>query len=450
MNVTETANEGLHRAWRVIVPAVEIDSTLNQRLAELGRTIKMPGFRPGKVPLGIVRKRYGSSVLGEVLEKTVQDSSAKLLEERDVRPALQPKIEVVNFAEGTDLEYTMAVETLPEIEPSDLTGLALERLVVPVTDEAVDAALERLAKANRAFVAVETPRPAEPGDQLIIDFAGSLDGVARPEMAGTDYPLELGSGSFIAGFEDQLVGLKPGETRTVTLTFPGEYHAADLAGKEAVFEVTAKELRAPVERAIDDELAKALGQEDVAALRQAVRTQIEREYGQYSRLKLKRALLDALAERHDFPVPQGMVDLEFDSILRQLKGDAETSGEAEPDDAAKAEYRQIAERRVRLGLLLSEIGKRGNVQVPQEEVNRALIAEARRHPGQEREVFELYRNNPRALDALRAPLYEDKVVDHILETVTLSDRPVSVEELTRDDDVTEPAESVAEAATQTG
>jgi trigger factor len=436
MNVTETAHEGLNRTWRVVVPATEIGANVDRRLTELSKTIKLPGFRPGKVPLSLVKKRYGSSVMGEVLEKTVQDSSSKLLQDNDVRPALEPKIEVVSFAEGTDLEYTMAVEALPDIEPADLAGVSLERVVASVDDKAVDEAIDRIANNNRDFEPVKKKRAAKKGDQLLIDFAGTVDGEARPGMDGKDYPLELGAGNFIPGFEDQLIGIKPEETKTITVTFPEQYHAAELAGKEARFEVTAKELRAPVKTEVNDEFAKKLGLTDLETLKKMAREQIEGEYGRLTRLKLKRSLMDALAERHDFPVPQGMVELEFESIWKQVQAELTEEEKAKPEDEVKAEYRAIAERRVRLGLLLSEIGKRNTIQVTQEELNRGLIAEARRYPGQEREVLDAYRNNPRALDALRAPIYEDKVVDHILGTVTLTDRSVTPEELAREDDET--------------
>ncbi|HLG89905.1 MAG TPA: trigger factor [Alphaproteobacteria bacterium] len=437
MNITETAHEGLQRTWRVVVPATEIGANVDRRLAELSKTIRLPGFRPGKVPLGIVKKRYGSSILGEVLEKTVQDSSSQVLKEQAVRPALEPKIEVVNFAEGTDLEYTLAVETLPDVEPADLSGLALERPVVPVGEAEVDKALEKLREVNPTFEPVKQARMAKKGDQLVIDFAGTVDGVARPGMDGKDYPLELGSGGFIPGFEDQLIGIKPEETREITVTFPTEYHAAELAGKEAKFTVTAKELRGKVEATLDDEFAKKLGQADLGALKETVKTQLDKDYGQLSRLKLKRKLMDALAERHDFAVPQGMVDIEFDSIWRQIQAELEKEPSDKTEEEQKAEYRKIAERRVRLGLLLSEIGKRNNIQVAQEELNRALIAEARRFPGQERQVLEAYTKNPRALDALRAPIYEDKVVDHIFGMIQITDRTVTPDELTSDEDEAE-------------
>lgn len=434
MNVTETAREGLNRSWRVVVPATEIGAQVDKRLTELSKTIKLAGFRPGKVPVSIVKKRYGQSVMGEVLEKTVQDSSTKVLEEQEVRPALQPKIEVVSFAEGTDLEYTMAVEALPQVEPADLADLALERVVAPVEDAKVDEAVERLAAGAKEFESPETPRPAEKGDQVLIDFAGTIDGEARSGMSGEDHPLELGSGRMIAGFEDQLIGASADEKRVVTVTFPADYHAPELAGKEAVFDVTVKEVRAPVPTVIDDALGKKFGFDDLDALKKALREQIEGDHNRLSRLKLKRKLMDALAERHDFAVPQGMVDIELESIWKQVEPELTDEEKAKPIDEVKGEYRKIAERRVRLGLLLSEIGKRNTIQVTQEELNRGLIAEARRYPGHEREVIEAYRENPRMLDALRAPIYEDKVVDHILTTISVTDRSVTPEELARDDD----------------
>jgi trigger factor len=330
----------------------------------------------------------------------------------------------------------MAVEALPEIEPVDITDVKLERVVANVEDKAVDEAIERIAGSNKSFEPVKKKRAAKEGDQLVIDFAGKVDGEARPGMDGQDYPLELGTGAFIPGFEEQLIGIKPGDTKTIEVTFPEQYHAEELAGKKAEFEVTAKELRGSVKTEIDDEFAKKLGLTDLEALKKLARDQIEGEYGRLTRLKLKRALMDALAERHDFPVPQGMVDLEFEAIWKQVQPELTEDEKKKPEDELKAEYRAIAERRVRLGLLLSEIGKRNSIQVTQEELNRGLIAEARRYPGQERDVLEAYRNNPRALDALRAPIYEDKVVDHILGTVTLTDRSVTPEELAREDEET--------------
>lgn len=436
MNITETSTDGLARTFKVVITAQEIDEKVKGRLEELRRTVQLPGFRPGKVPVAVIRQRYGASVLSEALEEAVSDTSRQAVAERGLRVALQPKIAVDKYEENGDLEYTMTVELLPDIEPSDLSGLELEKPVATVDDAALDEALTRLAGSRAATEPVTEDRGAENGDTVVIDFAGTVDGEARPGMDGKDFPLELGSGQFIPGYEEQLVGAKAGEHRSVTVTFPEGYHAAELAGREAVFEVDVKELRASVPAAVDDELAKSFGLESVDKLKETVRDKMVSDYAGVSRLRVKRQLLDKLAESHDFPVPLGMVEVEFEAIWRRLQdelknGDAgEDAGKSE--DELKAEYNAIAVRRVRLGLLLAEIGRRANIQVNQDELNRALIAEARRWPGQERQVFEFFKANPQAIENLRAPIFEDKVVDHILEQATVTERTVSVEELMRD------------------
>jgi trigger factor len=437
MHVTDLSSEGLKRAFKITVPATEIGTRVDRRLSELSGKVKMPGFRPGKVPMGMLKKRYGPEVFSEVVNETVELSTAKAMQERNIRPALEPKVELASeFAEGRDLEYTVEVETLPEVEPAALEGIALERAVVTAPDKEIDEALARIAKSNATAVAVEQKRPAGNGDVLSIDFDGSVDGERRPGMKGEGYDLELGGGQFIPGFEEALIGAQAGETRTIDVTFPVGYAAEELSGKAAKFDVTVhalKELQTP---AIDDELAKSLGLENVGALREAVRQQIEGEYSRVARMKLKRELLDALASRHDFPVPQGMVELEFQNIWLRVQQELADNGGKDEDgkteDELKDEYRSVAERRVRLGLLLSEIGRRESLTVTQEELNRALIAEARRHRGQEKAVLDFYRQNPRALDRLRAPIYEDKVVDHILSKVAVTDRPTTIEELRKD------------------
>jgi trigger factor len=455
MQITETNAEGLKHELNVIVGADDIEQRVTTRLNELGRTVRLPGFRPGKVPMTVLRKRYGPSVLGEVLERTVSDSSTEAMRERNLRPALQPKIEIVSFDEGKDLEYKLAVEVLPEIEPMNFSGLKLERLEVDVPDAEIDAALERIAKQQRKTEPVE--RAAETGDQVVMDFTGSIDGTEFPGGSAKDYALDLGSGNFIPGFEDQLVGAKAGEERTVAVTFPADYGATELAGKEAQFAVNVKEVRGIQPQPIDDTLAEAVGLENLQGLRDAVRDQIARDYGGIARQRLKRVLLDQLAEQHGFPVPQGMVDIELDSIWQQFEAERERArkaGAAEPeggktDDEIKSEYREIAERRVRLGLLLSEVGRSNNITVTQDEVNRALAEEARRYPGQERHVVDFYRNNPTALDNLRAPIYENKVIDFILEMADVTDRKVPPEELMAadEDDEAQAEASGGEAAT---
>jgi trigger factor len=451
MNVTETSKDGLKHEFRVVVDKAEIARQVAAKLNEISRRVKIPGFRPGKIPMTLLQQRYGASVMGEVLEKTVADTSGKAVSDKGLRPAMRPKIDITSFDEDGDLEYTMAVEVLPEIGEIKLEGIKLDKPVFMVTDAELDEAIGKLAERHKSSEAVKTKRAAKTGDILVIDFKGSVGGESRPGMNGDDYELELGSKSFIDTFEEQLVGAKPGDHRTVTVTFPENYGSPELSGKEAVFEVDVKELKKSIPAAIDDELAKKMGLESLTALKDAVRGQLQGEFDGYTKLKLKRALLDNLAATHKFPVPQGMVDLEFDAIWKRVEEEMKNNPEVEPeapkgkkkagakddaknDAAMKKEYRDIAERRVRLGLLLNEIGRKQNLQVTQEELNRALITEARNYPGQERQIIEFYRKNPNAIENLRAPLYEDKVVSYVLGQVKLKDKPVAKEELTRVDD----------------
>ncbi|MGH7034124.1 MAG: trigger factor [Stellaceae bacterium] len=438
MQVTETTAEGLKHEMTVVVEAADIERRVTDRLNEIGRSIRLPGFRPGKVPLNVLRKRYGSSVVGEVLERTVSDSSTEAMRERNLRPALQPKVEIVSFNEGQDLQYKLAVEVLPQIDLGNFAELELERLKPEVPEEEIDRALERIAKQQRKSDVVD--RAAAMGDIVAMDFVGSVGGVEFPGGSAKDYALELGTGSFVPGFEDQLVGIKAGEERTVDIIFPADYGNEELAGKAASFKVTAKSVKAIASQPIDDSLAAAIGMENLAALRQVVRERIERDYQGLARQKLKTALLDRLAERHHFAVPQGMIDIELETIWRQYQAQRERakqtgSGEggeteAEKDEASvKAEYKDIAERRVRLGLVLAEVGSKNNITVAQDEINRAMAEEARRFPGQERHVIEYYRNNPGAIDGLRAPIYEDKIIDFILELAQVNERPVPLGEL---------------------
>jgi trigger factor len=454
MQVTETTADGLKHEMTVVIAAADIESRVTDRLNEIGRTIRLPGFRPGKVPLTVLRKRYGPSVMGEVLERTVSDSSTEAMRERNLRPALQPKIEIVSFNEGTDLQYKLDVEVLPQIELANLGEIQVERLKPEVPEAEIDSALERIAKQQRKAEPVE--RAAEKGDIVVMDFVGSVGGVEFPGGSAKDYSLELGSGSFIPGFEDQLIGIKAGEERLVKVDFPADYGAEDLAGKAAEFKVNASAIKAMADQPIDESLATAVGMENLKALRDVVRERIERDYSGLARQKLKRQLLDRLAERHHFTVPAGMVDIELDTIWRQYQAQlerAKQSGaeqtETPKDEAAiKDEYKDIAERRVRLGLVLAEIGSKNNLNVTQEELNRSIAEEARRFPGQERNVIEYYRNNPGAVDGLRAPIYEDKVVDFILELAQVTDKPVSLKDLLAMEDEDEtPGAGEGEATT---
>ena len=455
MQITETNTDGLKHEFKVTVGADDIKQRVETRLHEIGRQVKLPGFRPGKVPLAVLRQRYGSSVMGEVLERAVNDSSGEAMREHKLRPALQPKIEIVSFNEGTDLEYKLAVEVLPEVVPMNFAELKLERLRPEVPDAEVDQALERVAKQQRKDEPVD--RPAAAGDIVVMDFVGSVDGQEFPGGSAKGHRLEIGSGQFIPGFEDQLIGAKAGDHPTVKVTFPADYGAAELAGKEASFAIEVKEVREIKPQPIDELLAEAVGMENLQALRDAVRQQIERDYGGVAHQRLKRQLLDRLAERHEFPVPQGMVEIELDVIWKQFEAERERAkqqGTIEPDagkndEEIKAEYRAIAERRVRLGLLLSEVGRSGNIQVSQDEINRALAEEARRFPGHERQVIEYYRNQAGALDNLRAPIFENKVIDYILEIAEVADRTVPIAELLKAEDE-EDAAAEAEAASGSG
>lgn len=439
MQVTEISTDGLKREFKVVVAATDIASQMNTRLEEIGRTVALPGFRPGKVPMPVLKKRFGPSVLGEVLERAVNDSSSQAMGERGLRPAVQPKIEITSFAEGGNLEYKMAVELLPDIKPMNFSDLQLERLQAEATDGGIDSALQRIAEHNRQTEKVTEDRATEKGDVIVIDFTGRIEGQEFPGGAAKDYRLELGSNEMIPGFEDQLVGHKAGETVEVKVAFPKDYGNATLAGKDAVFTVPIKEIHRKLPVEINDDYAKRMGFDDVAGLRKSVAEQMNRDFTRRARARLKRQLLDKLAAGHDFAVPQGMVDVEFDSIWKSIeearqRGDNDPTITGKSDDELKTEFRGIAERRVRLGLLLSEVGRLNNIEVTQEEVNRALIEEARRFPGQERKVVDFYRSHPEALAQLRAPLFEEKVVDFIVEMAKVTDKPVTPEELLREEE----------------
>ena len=434
MQVTETETDGLKREFKVVIAASDIEEKLQHRLMELGSTVKVPGFRPGKVPVQVLKQRFGRSVLGEVVERAVTDGSSQALSERGLRPATQPRIEITAFDEGKDLEFTMALELLPDIKPIDFGDLKLTRLKVEVPDSEVDSALDHLAGHRKESNPLETPRKAESGDVLVIDFRGSVNGEELPGMAAEDHHLELGSSSFIEGFEDQLIGVDVDEEREVKVRFPDGYVNEKLAGQEAVFQVKVKEIRETQPAVIDEDFAKSLGEDSLDSLKSKLRDQIGQDYEQASRTHLKRELLDKLAEAHDFVVPAGMVDIEFNTIWPHIEeamkeGKLDEEDQDKSEDVLKSEYREIAERRVRLGLLLSEVGRVNNIDVSSEELNRALAMEARKHPGQEREVFEYFQKTPEAMANLRAPIFENKIVDFIVEMADTADKGVTAEEL---------------------
>ena len=438
MQVTEVANEGLKRAFSVTVPAGTVAAGRDKRLADMAKDLRLPGFRPGKVPMAVVKARYGQAVMGEVLEEQVNSATRKVVEDRGLKPALQPKIELVAFAEGADLEFRLDLEVMPDIPMPDFAVIEVERLTAEPEEAEVEKTIQTLLRRRATLEEVPEPRPAEAGDVLVCDFVGRIekDGTKEAFQGGsaTDMPIEVAGSGFIPGFTEQLVGMSPGETRTIQVAFPEGYGAAELAGKPAEFEITAKALKKPAIPALDDALAQGFGFQDVAGLTGEVRAQMQRDLDRLSRIRVKRQLLDALAGHASFSVPEGMVEAEFGQIWSRVEEDRK-AGRLDPEDSGKdedtlkAEYRGIAERRIRLGLLLSEIGRTNGIQVGQEEMMRALREQAARYPGQEQQVFEMFRKNPDAMESLRAPLFEEKVVDFLLELAKVTERKVAPTDL---------------------
>jgi len=443
MQVTETLNEGLRYEFRVVVPAADLDAKVNERLVELKDRVRINGFRPGKVPVQHLKRVYGKAVMAEAIEAAVQEGNAKIVSDRGFKLAGQPKVtpegEVQDVVAGkADLSYSVAIEILPKIELGDFKDLKLEKLVAEVSDEEVEEGVKNIAEANRPYAAKGEGATAENGDRIVVSFAGTIDGQAFEGGTAEDVPIVLGSKSFLPGFEDQLTGIAAGETRTVTVTFPDTYPSENLKGKTAQFEVSAKNLEAPTDVAIDDEFAKQLGLESLAKLKEAIRDRLGRDHAAVARRRLKRALLDQLDERYKFDLPPSMVEEEFNGVWKTVLDDLGAQGrtfadENTTEEAAKVEYRTIAERRVRLGLVLSEIGERNSIKVTDEEVRRALTERARQFPGQEQQIWDLYSKNPNALASLRAPIFEDKVVDFLTELAQVTERTVSREELYKED-----------------
>lgn len=434
MQLIETSSEGLKRAFKVTVPAGALTERVNARLAEMGASLRLPGFRPGRAPMSILRQRYAKAVLGEVVQSAVEDGVRQALADRNLRPAQQPSVEVVSeVKEGADLEFTIAAEVLPTVPEFDFSAVELERPTVEVADEDVDRALEQLAKGRKTTEPMTEDRAAREGDTAVIDFAGTTEDGPIQGGTGEDFHLELGSKTFIPGFEDAILGARPGDKVVFNVTFPENYHA-DLAGKRADFEVDIKELRQPAAVALDDEFAKGLGFDTLVALRDFIRGRLAADYAAASRAKVKRVLLDKLSEASTFDVPASMVEMEFDAIWRQVvqakeKGTLEAEDQNKSDEELRASYLTLAERRVRLGLFLADVGERNKITVTQQDLSRALMAEASRYSGQEKMVIEYYRKHPEAMDNLRAPIFEDKIVDHIIALAKVTDVPVTREEL---------------------
>lgn len=445
LQVIDKPSEGLSRVLGVTVPAADLTSRLDAKIKEMAPQMKLKGFRPGKVPTGHVRRMFGRDLMREIVQDALKEGSEQALSDARLRAASSPELKMISDAEKVvagqeDLAFDIELEVMPDFTPMDVSTLRLTRPVYQPSDEDVEAELQTLAGQSRTYQAKEGP--AETGDQLLIDFVGRAGGAVFEGGSGEDMELTIGSGRFIPGFEDQLTGASAGEARTISVTFPEQYQVAALAGRPAEFDVTVKEVRAPREAAVDEALAERLGLGTLDALRDAVRRNLADQYGAASRFKLKRALLDELDKGHDFPLPPRMVEQEFQVIWAQVKSDMDAGGLSEEDagkdeDTLRAEYRRIAERRVRLGLVLAELGRAENVQVTDAELNQAIMSEARNYPGQERQVVDFYRQNPQAGAQLRAPVYEEKVVELIFGKAQVTDEPVSKEALTAEEDLPE-------------
>ena len=449
MQVTETSSEGLKREYKVVVTKDDLEARRNSRLDEIKGRVQLRGFRPGKVPVEHLKKVYGKSVMAETIEAVVRETNSKIVTDNNLKLAMEPQVklpedqaEVDNIFNGkSDLAYTVALEIIPAITLADFKTMKLERPVAEVSDADITESLDKIAEQGRPYNPKAEGAAVEKNDKVTINFTGTLDGKPFEGGSGEDMGVVVGSGTFIPGFEDQLIGMKAGEERLVKVRFPNNYMSQDLAGKEAEFQVSAKKIDAPGEIKIDDEMAKAMGLESVEKMREAVKERLTRDFAAQSRAKLKRSLLDQLDEHHKFAAPPTLVDQEFDAVWSQVKGDLDSQNktfedEGTTEEKAREEYKRISDRRVRLGLVLAEIGEKNNIKVADEDLTRAVVERARQFPGQEQQVWDYYRKNPQAMAQLRAPLYEEKVVDFISELANVTDKKVSKEELFKADDDT--------------
>lgn len=448
MQVTETLSQGLKREFKVVLPATELEQRLASELDNIKDRVRLNGFRPGKVPAAHLRKVYGRSVMSDVVQNAVNEANRKILEDNGLKLAQEPQIqfpedkdtiEKAMDAKG-DLSFTVALEVLPEFELVDLSGINVKKPVAEVSETEINESLERMAKQNRTYEA-KGGKSAD-GDRVVVDFVGRIDSEEFEGGKGQDIRVELGSNTFIPGFEEQLIGLKAGDTKLVKVSFPENYLAAHLAGKAAEFDVTVKEVEAPGELKIDDEMAKNFGMESLDKLKDAIRDAIRKDFDAQSRRKVKKELLDALDSKYSFELPPTLVEQEFAAVWSQVEADMKSNGRTFADEdttegEAKAEYRKIAERRVRLGLVLAQIGEKSDIKISDDEVTQALIERVRQYPGQERQVWEFYQKNPQALAEIRAPLFEEKVVDQILSQVKVAEETVSKEALFSEDDAEE-------------
>ncbi len=444
MQVTETLNEGLKRGYEIVVTAAELEAKVNEKLAEAQPEVEMKGFRKGKVPMALLKKQFGPKVLGEAMQESVDGAMNAHFEQTGDRPAMQPDVKMTNddWKEGDDVNVAMSYEALPEIPEVDLASLSLEKLVVKADEAAIDEALANLAETAQDFKARKKGSKSKDGDQVVMDFVGKVDGEAFEGGSAEDYPLVLGSNSFIPGFEEQLVGVKTGEEKAVTVSFPEDYQAAHLAGKEAVFDCTIKEVKEPVAAEINDELATKFGAEDLAGLKAQIAERLEAEYAGAARAVMKRGLLDALDKMVSFDLPPSLVEAEAGQIAHQLwhEENPDVQGHDHPEITPTDEHKTLAERRVRLGLLLAELGQKAEVQVTDAEMTQAIMAQARQYPGQERQFFEFIQQNQQMQQQLRAPLFEDKVIDHVVAQATVAEKEVSKDDLQKAVEALEDAE----------
>jgi trigger factor len=447
MEVTETLSDGLKREFQVQVPAADLAARVTERLGELKDRVQLRGFRPGKVPVNHLRKLYGKAVMAETIEAVIRELNAKIVSERGLKLAMEPKVTIPNeatavenvFGGQSDLAYTLALEILPKIELADFQGTKLERQVAEVTDAQINEALDKIAEQNRPFAAKAEGAKAEKGDRVVIDFAGRIDGAPFEGGTGGDVGVNIGAGTFIPGFEDQLVGMAAGATGVVKVTFPENYVNSQLAGKDVEFDVTVKSLEAPGKVTLDDSFAKSLGLESLDKLKEAVKARLQQEHAALSRQKLKRDLLDKLDEMHKFALPPTLAEDEFRNVWTAVEGDLKAQGrtfadEGTTEEKAREEYRGIAERRVRLGLVLAEIGEKNKITVTEEEITRAVVERARQIPGREQEIWDYYRKNPAAVAAIRAPIFEEKVADFLVELAAITEKQVSREDLLKDEE----------------
>jgi trigger factor len=447
MEVTETLSDGLKREFQVQVPAADLEARVTERLGELKDRVNLRGFRPGKVPVTHLRKIYGKAVMAETIEAVIRELNAQIVSERGLKLAMEPKVTIPNEASAvekviggqSDLAYTLALEILPKIELADFKGIKLGRQVAEVTEAQVNDALEKIAEQNRPFAVKPAGAKVEKGDRIVIDFAGRIDGAPFEGGTGGDVGVNVGAGTFLPGFEDQLVGMTVGETRVVKVTFPDNYLNTQLARKNAEFDVTVKSLEAPGQVTPDDAFAKSLGLESLDKLKEAVKGRLQQEHAALSRQKLKRQLLDKLDEMHKFALPPTLAEDEFKNVWTTVENDLKAQGrtfadEGTTEEKAREEYRAIAERRVRLGLVLAEIGEKNKITVTEDEITRAIVERARQVPGREQEVWEYYRKTPAAVAAIRAPIFEEKVVNFLIELATVTEKQVSREDLLKDEE----------------